>query len=165
MLLLVVASTVSSKGQLYFSRSSSKTVEHRSTHKTAVRLGSSSPDCTAKADQERCQIYRSTAERSAQWNPNFGLIHIHKVMKCRAYQMKLLKPSTRIATPVNWMTSFRFESKASINCGNMGARANGPIPWTNVAAVAHVKVENFQKVLQFLTKLASELKTMLEVAH
>ena len=36
----------------------------------------------------------------------------------------------------------------------MGARANGPIPWTKVAAVAHVRVENFQKVLQFLTMLA-----------
>ena len=150
----MVASTINSKGESYFSRSSSKTVEHRSAHETAICLGSSSPDCTAKADQQRCQIYRSTAERSAQWNPNSELIHIYKVMNCRAYQMKLLKPSTRIATPVNWMTAFRFESKASINCGNMGARANGPIPWTKVAAVAHVRVENFQKVLQFLTKLA-----------
>ena len=52
------------------------------------------------------------------------------------------------------MTAFKFESKASINCGNMGARANGPIPWTKVAAVAQAKVENFQKVLQFLTKSA-----------
>lgn len=47
----------------------------------------------------------------------------------------------------------------------MGARANGPIPWTKVAAVAHVRVENFQKVLQFLTKLAFELNPMLGVAH
>ena len=79
--------------------------------------------------------------------------------------MKLLKPSTKIATPVNWMTSFRFESNASINCGNMGARANGPIPWTKVAAVAHVSVENFQKVLQFLTESAFELNSMLGLAY
>ena len=29
--------------------------------------------------------------------------------------MKLLKPSTRMAIPVNWTTSVRFEWKASIN--------------------------------------------------
>ena len=27
------------------------------------------------------------------------------------------------------MTAFKLESNASINCGNMGARANGPMPW------------------------------------
>ena len=97
----MVASTVNLKEQSYLSRSSSKTVEHRSTHETAICLGSSSPDRTAKADQKGCQVYRSTAERSAQWNPNLGLIHIYKIMYCRAYQMKLLKPRTRIAKPVN----------------------------------------------------------------
>lgn len=72
------------------------------------------------------------------------------------YQIKLLNPSTRIAIPENWTTAFKLESKASISCGNMGARANGPIPWTKVAAVAHVRVENFQKVLQFFKQSAGE---------
>ena len=54
-----------------------------------------------------------------------------------------------MAIPVNWTTSVRFESKDLINSGNMGANAKGPMLSTNVAAVAHVNVENFQNVLQF----------------
>lgn len=72
-----------------------------------------------------------------------------RLLSGTTYQMKLLKPRTRIAMPVNWMTSVRFESKDSINCGNIGARAKGLMPLTKVAAVAQVSVENFQKVLQF----------------
>lgn len=47
---------------------------------------------------------------------------------CETYQMKLLNPSTRIAIPVNWTTSVRFEWKASINWGNIGAKDKGPMP-------------------------------------
>ncbi len=48
-----------------------------------------------------------------------------------------------------------LDPKAYINSGNMGTRAKGPMPGTKVAAVAHVKVENFQKVLQFSGSLGS----------
>lgn len=37
----------------------------------------------------------------------------------------------------------------------MGARESGPMPWTKLAHVAQVKVENFQKVLQFYISSAS----------
>jgi len=36
-----------------------------------------------------------------------------------------------------------------MSCGNMGAVDSGLMPWLKVTAVAHVKVDTFQKVLQF----------------
>ena len=63
--------------------------------------------------------------------------------------MKLLKPKTRMATPVNWTTSVRLEWKALISSGNMGASASGVIDCVHETAVAAVRHENFQNGLQF----------------
>lgn len=50
--------------------------------------------------------------------------------------MKLLKPRTRIATPVKRTTPARSASNASMSAGNMGARASGPKPCVNETDVA-----------------------------
>ena len=85
------------------------------------------------------------------WDPQPFLQSLWSIVRRRliSYHIKLLNPRTRIAIPVNWITSVKFESNASINWGNMGAKAKGPIAWAKDTAVAHVKVENFQNVLQF----------------
>lgn len=72
-----------------------------------------------------------------------------------SYHTKLQKPATRIGTPMSCTTSFKFESNSSINCGNIGAKAKGPNPWVKVAALAHTREENFQKVLQFYSRISS----------
>jgi len=63
--------------------------------------------------------------------------------------MKLLKPKTRIHTPVNCTASANEHSKALINAGNMGARASGPSPCVNVTMAADVMHAIFHGVLQF----------------
>jgi hypothetical protein len=65
------------------------------------------------------------------------------------HQMKLLKPRTRIQTPVNCTASASVHEKASINAGNMGARASGPRPCENVTMAADVIHAIFHGVLQF----------------
>lgn len=64
-------------------------------------------------------------------------------------QMKLLKPRTRIATPVNFTTSARPESNAAIKSGNMGARAKGPKPCVKVTLVEATMQQAFQNGDQF----------------
>lgn len=57
----------------------------------------------------------------------------------------------RIEIPVKSITSAILESKSLIRSGNIGAIARGPIACMKVAAVTHVKAENFQKLLQLST--------------
>lgn len=136
----------------YFSRSSSEPIQHTSTHKATIALGSGSPNGAAKAYQRRCEQDRPSSERRAQRNPSptRQLSHGKPIaIKNRTHQMKLLNPNTKIATPVNCTTSVKFDSNSTISSGNMGANASGPIPWMNVTAVAQVMVENFQKRFQF----------------
>lgn len=64
-------------------------------------------------------------------------------------QMKLLKPSTKIATPVNLTTDARSESNAWIKSGNIGASARGPKPCVNVTLVEAVMQQTFQNFDQF----------------
>jgi len=66
-----------------------------------------------------------------------------------AYQKKLLKPSTKIQTPVNCTTPARSDLKDCISWGNIGARANGPIPWQNEVPVAIAIALIFQNRFQF----------------
>lgn len=63
--------------------------------------------------------------------------------------MKLLKPSTKIHTPVNCTASSRLQLKASIKAGKAGARARGPKPWVKVTMLALVMHAIFHAVLQF----------------
>lgn len=83
----------------------------------------------------------------------------------KTYQMKLLKPRTKMAIPVNWITSVRLESNASISCGNIGANDNGPNPWLNETAVAQVSVESFQNLFQFYCIQKFSLSTLLSGQH
>ena len=64
-------------------------------------------------------------------------------------QMKLLKPRTRIATPVNFTTLARSESNAAMRSGNMGARARGPMPCVKVTLVEAMIQQAFQNGDQF----------------
>lgn len=66
-----------------------------------------------------------------------------------AHQKKLLKPRTRMHTPVNCTTDAKSLSNASMRLGNMGARARGPKPWIKETAVARAMVLNFQYRFQF----------------
>lgn len=74
-----------------------------------------------------------------------------------AYQMKLLKPSTRMVMPVNWIASANEQLNSSSKYGNMGASARGPKPWKNVTAVEAVMVEAFHHVLQLSGSAGSSL--------
>jgi len=65
------------------------------------------------------------------------------------YQMKLLKPRTRIETPVNYTTLGISDSNSFANIGNMGAIASGPKPWAKETRVAETVVEVFQNAFQF----------------
>jgi hypothetical protein len=57
----------------------------------------------------------STGRRPKQVWTGTLLLLIKSMFKIpRAYQMKLLNPSTKIATPVNCTTSVKFESNATI---------------------------------------------------
>ena len=64
------------------------------------------------------------------------------------YQTKLLNPSTRIQIPVNCTASAKLQLKASINAGNAGANANGPIPCVNDTMLALTIHASFHDVLQ-----------------
>jgi hypothetical protein len=68
---------------------------------------------------------------------------------CQTYQRKLLKPNTRIQTPVNCTISDKLLSKVSSIWGIIGARARGPNPWLNVVNVAVNIVRVFQNRFQF----------------
>ena len=57
------------------------------------------------------------------------------------------------------MTSFKFESNASIKLGIMGAIESGPMACIKLVHVAQVKVENFQNGLQFYA-LSAELQPL-----
>ena len=69
--------------------------------------------------------------------------------------MKLLKPSTKMHTPVNWIACARSHSKASIRAGNIGARASGPKPCVKVTMAVEVMHAIFHHVLQFSGSLGS----------
>lgn len=60
------------------------------------------------------------------------------------YQMKLLKPRTRMQTPVNWTTSGNVAWNAAMRSPNMGARASGPMPMMKVVAMPRKMALNFQ---------------------
>lgn len=70
-------------------------------------------------------------------------------MATALYHRKLLKPRTRIVIPLKSITSARLEWKSLTRSGNIGAIARDPTACMKVAALTHVKVANFQKVLQF----------------
>lgn len=63
--------------------------------------------------------------------------------------MKLLKPRTRIETPVNYTTLGISDSNSFANIGNMGAIASGLKPWAKETRVADTVVEVFQNAFQF----------------
>ena len=65
------------------------------------------------------------------------------------YQIKLLKPKTRIVTPVNCTTLDKSDLNSCASMGNMGAIARGPKPWAKETKVAEAVVEAFQNGSQF----------------
>ena len=71
------------------------------------------------------------------------------------YHRKLLKPKTRMVTPVNCTTLAKSLSNSSTSSRNIGAMAKGPKPCTNVTRVADAVVEAFQKVLQFFQMIVN----------
>ena len=75
----------------------------------------------------------------------------------RTYHMKLLKPKTKIHTPVNWTAPARSVSNASMSCGNMGAKARGPKPWVKDRKETEVIDKNFHVVVQFCEAVSSTL--------
>jgi hypothetical protein len=79
----------------------------------------------------------------------FFLTMLSSGRKHCGYQMKLLNPRTKIQTPVNWTTELRSLLNASISCGNIGARASGPIPCMKLTAVARNMELNFHCRFQF----------------
>lgn len=86
------------------------------------------------------------------------------------HQMKLLKPRTRIATPVNLTTSVRFELNSLIYIGNMGARDKGPNPCVNDTLVEAMIVNAFHFVDQFfhdraLSAAATDMTSTFSCLH
>ena len=65
------------------------------------------------------------------------------------YHIKLLKPRTKIATPVNLTTAAKSASNASMRLGNIGANASGPKPCMKVTLVDAVMQRPFHNGLQF----------------
>ena len=66
------------------------------------------------------------------------------------YQIKLLKPKTRIETPVNCITLGKSDLKSCTSIGDIGAIARGPKPWAIDAKVEDAVAAAFQKGSQFL---------------
>lgn len=86
---------------------------HTGTHKTAIGRCLCPPNATAETYQGGEDKYRSSTKTclngdpwKCQWPRRWEFVGAH--------HMRLLKPRTRIATPVNCTTSVRFESNASI---------------------------------------------------
>lgn len=65
------------------------------------------------------------------------------------YHIKLEKPKTRMATPVNRTTAAMSALKAAIKSGNIGARASGPKPCVKLTEVTADMAKAFHMDDQF----------------
>jgi hypothetical protein len=66
------------------------------------------------AKQMKIDIIRTGRRPKQVWTGTLLSLMKFHVQEFEAYQMKLLNPSTKIATPVNCTTSVKFESNATI---------------------------------------------------
>ena len=86
---------------------------HACSHETVIWVCFCSPYTAAEADQGRGDQYRSSTKAGLDGNPRScqpGL----SLCNYPTYQIKLLNPRTKMATPVNCTTFVRLESKAWI---------------------------------------------------